>query len=949
MKQRLIALALLFGMLVSLCPLYAVGVEREDTENIAAKNYKEDTYLVRYDYNAWPGVSSNSAAKWNRFYPSEGSGNMADPLNPDNMVGYFKAAKSTNATKKFLEATEEFLFGNSLMIPTPESGSFPTAVTLKLSGKEVLKYTFDSAEGHYVWTSFGQTGIYEPNTWMRLICHVIPDSEQGMAAAKMDVYLTGDTLNADGEPLPFLKIGDQSIAYSAGEFNIGITSLEDGTCSVLVDDTVMYLPGDFAPATVTPTKYGDAAGNLDLAGTVTVKLYHELDMSSFDVADIRVYTATEESVPYTSMTIDPAKSNQLVLDFSEHPLSTYTDYYIAFPDSARDLCGKAMMEPVISFATKGEKDSRPAPLPLAEEPAGGYVMPDPYNTGYRCAKEDLVPLSEKYPELSAVDVVITESIARKYGYEFFGFTHTGTIKVTATSPVYIHDFYLDATGHYGLQNSGSARLTFAWAECVGSLSSMCNGSNTTFSHLYVHDVKADHAKGSSGQLYESCYFRDGGTRSPGAHADVIQISGSTDAVTQNIQILGCRFDIPWLAYEHVANACIFMKPENWNGETSQGYANIQISYNWFNGGGYTTYIVTNDVPRERLTPITYSYNTLGVGRKFGLLNVGGWDTDSFDYHDNAQASLLEAGSVVFYDKDGNRLSSVSELSESGRVFVNLANYTDVARTYTLSVELKDADGNTVATFSSSDSVVRNMSSKEYDLESNKEIIIVKDSKGNDVQVTSLKELPFLPSDVPSEVALTDLPADLTGYSLEVRIYDTTGGSEMIRSSVLSDGIAENTLLPKPVYHTVTFKGQDGQVLKTEQVLAGAAATAPTAPRVEGYRFLGWSCDFSAVTSDLTVEARYEPIPVYVPSAEMLAFRGAVATAESATGSLAARRAALLAAAEAYLAVPAAERAEGQAEYEALTDLANSFNALLASANGEAADAGALAGILGLTD
>ena len=49
MKQRLIALALLFGMLVSLCPLYAVAVEREDAENIAAKNYKEDTYLVRYD------------------------------------------------------------------------------------------------------------------------------------------------------------------------------------------------------------------------------------------------------------------------------------------------------------------------------------------------------------------------------------------------------------------------------------------------------------------------------------------------------------------------------------------------------------------------------------------------------------------------------------------------------------------------------------------------------------------------------------------------------------------------------------------------------------------------------------------------------------------------------------------------------------------------------------
>ena len=169
---------------------------------------------------------------------------------------------------------------------------------------------------------------------------------------------------------------------------------------------------------------------------------------------------------------------------------------------------------------------------------------------------------------------------------------------------------------------------------------------------------------------------------------------------------------------------------------------------------------------------------------------------------------------------------------------------------------------------------------------------------------------------------------------------------MIRSCVLSDGIAENTLLPKPVYHTVTFKGQDGQVLKTEQVLAGAAATAPTAPQVDGYRFLGWSCDFASVTSDLTVEARYELIPVYVPSAQMLAFRGAVATAESATGSLAARRAALLAAAEAYLAVPAAERAEGQAEYETLSALAEALSAALSAANGEAAAALEIALLVG---
>ena len=52
--------------------------------------------------------------------------------------------------------------------------------------------------------------------------------------------------------------------------------------------------------------------------------------------------------------------------------------------------------------------------------------------------------------------------------------------------------------------------------------------------------------------------------------------------------------------------------------------------------------------------------------------------------------------------------------------------------------------------------------------------------------------------------------------------------------------------------TVTFVNADGTVLKTEEVVSGAAATAPADPTYEGLEFVKWSTDFSVVTSDLTV-------------------------------------------------------------------------------------------------
>lgn len=852
--KRFLSLLLLVAVVASCLAqtVFAIDrIDREDTENIAYKDtvLPEDLWLHTYNGNNAVSSSGNNIGdnRWTKFSGKDSLGVMTDPADSSNKVGYLKGKGSPWVRRDGLlgKAGRHLVLTNRFYLPlvTDASGNeyyLPT-FTLKLSNQTMVSFVYNAQTGLYDFTTFGQSGTVAPESWFGVSMMVSPSETAGFSESTLVLQVSGDTVkNSAGEATAYVKSTKASFSYNnsakdTASFRMDWTTPKDADGNNIasgpyIDDSHGYLTGTFLMPNVKEPTYDDTALNVNLNGKFTVEFTHPLDLSTFDLSKVKLFVFDEGDTEYTELYMDSSNPTSITFSFAEDTLTTYTTYYVVFDEGVRSITGESLYESTTVFITKGVKDSCPAPEPIITPPSGGYVMPDEYNTGYRCDESELVPFAEKYPLAAGKN--ITEEIAAAYNYEFCGFTLTGNINVTASSPVYIHDFYLYATGHYGIQNNGSQRLTVAWAECTAGGSAMFIGSNLTLSHVYCYDVPADHMKGNSNQIIESCYFRDGGTRNYGAHADVLQISCSTTRVTNSIKVLGCRFDIPPMGYEHVANACIFIKPEKSQstGAISKGYANLQISYNWFNGGGYTSYLLDNDVPVEDINYFTYSHNTIGNGYNFApviFTNVVKASQGCL-YTDNEMASMLEAGSVVFYDQDGNRIFNVNELSGEGEVLVNLANYAPDARTYTVLVEVLGASGEVVKTYTASDEVIRYMNPDEYWVPANYESIEIQVEE-NGQTVTKTVHVPKegainLPANVPATVALTDLP-DMNGCTLQVSIYDTTAEETLIRSSLLSNKVYENTLMPGYVHEDHVYDGDcDEDCNECGEVRAAGAHT-----------------------------------------------------------------------------------------------------------------------------
>ncbi len=101
----------------------------------------------------------------------------------------------------------------------------------------------------------------------------------------------------------------------------------------------------------------------------------------------------------------------------------------------------------------------------------------------------------------------------------------------------------------------------------------------------------------------------------------------------------------------------------------------------------------------------------------------------------------------------------------------------------------------------------------------------------------------------------------------IDIGDTKGRyyKVMFQSSAWILALSEIKLFgtEAPTSYTVTFKA-DGTTLKTETVVPGGSATAPTAPAKAGYVFSHWDKSYTSVNANLTVNAVYVPASYFTP-------------------------------------------------------------------------------------
>lgn len=434
---------------------------------------------------------------------------------------------------------------------------------------------------------------------------------------------------------------------------------------------------------------------------------------------------------------------------------------------------------------------------------GGYIMPDMYNTGHITAREELVDISVKYPEITCSDMCrITSSIAEKYNYTFEGFTTTKRVLINGVSNVTIRDFYIETTDYYGIQlvdwnNVGlPTNIVIEDGEINGSSSAAINGANVEIRRVYIHEYGGDAIKIASNQVIESNYIASGGLNE-GAHADGVQLTGSA----HNVKILGNRFDMIGTFDNYKANATLFLQLEN--GEAS----NVEVAHNWLNGGGYTIYV--NEYEENKFTGIKFIDNKLGNGMRFGYYtsnftenakaNIEG--LDSHIYADDVNVPFV--GSVI-YKSDNKIVNDLKDVNGNLDIVVNMANYSTNEQSISLVAKLYDYKGELVNTYNKDNTIIRNMTGKDYIT-----------NKGEVLKEVHMSDFP---QNVETILSITDLPSDLSGYSIKVEVYKSDNLNNSIRTSNIVNSIKKDINLVDIDIKLNKDKFKVGDVLTKEDII-----------------------------------------------------------------------------------------------------------------------------------
>ena len=833
MKRRLLIFCLLAGLLLpcllpglSLSGTAATDDMEEEPLPEESSEFAEDTYLMTEEQSLM-SPSSGSTYRWTGTYPGDNNDTLGkdadgkniyayDPKDATRRIAFARYAPQTNASSfalryEKLSPEHDLLLSSAIWLPDASQASIalaPTAVKAELYGTTLFTLT-ENGERYGITFTNGMTGSVPKGAWVRVV--VFYDA----ATSASRVRVLGDLTDANGASCTHLLAENNACSFGNRKSFRYIFSVPAKTADGLppcgmFHRTSMCIPGDmYLLSAGLKAIDGDTARNTHRDGDLTLTFTHDIDPAKLDISKIRVTDTDGNALPVTSILHPTTRMDCLILNFASEPLPKFSTVLVHFDAGLTDFTGQTLMgETYAAIDVLGDKGELRPRMPIVEIPEDQHIMPDIYNTGYRCAEEELEPLLEKYPLLknsmgyggNPTTVNITDAVAAAYNYHFEKFTYTGSLRFTGTKPITIEDAYLHcATQHYAIENVGSAYLTISYLEGTGSQSSYIQGGNMKLSHIYLHDIGGDHMKAGSNQWLEYSYFRDGGTHNPQAHADCIQFSGTPSEIVNNIIVIGNRMDIPPLLWDHVANSTLFFKTEGY----SAGYTNVQMIGNWLNGGGFTAYLTVDSSTKEGIANtryITFKDNKFGYGGRWGAIAWGkkNWATEddfrSFggEFSGNGYVETLDVGSVLLRDGNGNTVTDLSSLADGNlTVDVRFANYLLTARKYRISVRILAGDGTLLAEKTAGGEVRRYIHYNEYAkpenitdvLDEDGNPIVVKDAQGNEIRYQRLINLPDLPEDVLGSVTMTGLPTNLAGCRAEVVVYDTTdAAAREIRSA-----------------------------------------------------------------------------------------------------------------------------------------------------------------------
>ena len=687
---------------------------QDGTQNQYTINFVVSESLPRTEDRVW--FNDNRAAKSGA---AVGNWNEEIGMNPNADDPSGSATKVISLTgdaftrKNYLEISGETVISTRAYIPSADKAN----AAINFGGSALMQFA-DS--GTYAIGT--ETGSYDFDKWMKLDFHIIPGDDEDIvdswANTVVRVYIDGTFVAEKAHPFTYAQTVLGVNGSPAGGWGYNNPQLEVRTSvgKFFFDGIRIFEPSDFAMGEAELERHNDLAQNIKLDGTVTLVFNHDININTFPNS-VKVYEDGVEFTP-TSINIVPSYNNKIAISFAGTKMKPYTYYEFILDDNLEDITGRKISPEAksMSLTSGGEKDAMPARVPPLELGEGeAYIMPDEFNTGYYSVAHysEFKDILERYPfvQKSGTEYIISKYTIDKMrdagtleivdgravfkSFKILG----GSLKVT-TSDVLVEDFYINSDGiRYSSNYSvgGGAKNVIAQdGELEGSDGTSVGGENVIAKRLHVHNATADGMKPSSGWLVESCYIHDLG-HGYLAHADGMQVSGSYGGLTNDIRIYGNRIDMPPVPFINVANATFFLKLD------FGPLINVDVQYNWFNGGGNSTVFTAKD---RLLRNVTYKNNLMGAGFRYGHasgVNDGlPEDAGTIDitYATEAQdLNIPSAGSVVYKDESGTRIRDLADSSDKLTIVPNFANFTTNEQNIKVVAEMYDIDDNPLGTAS----------------------------------------------------------------------------------------------------------------------------------------------------------------------------------------------------------------------------------------------------------